>query len=179
MTHAHFDHASPEDIARVLRPGTLVAGPAAALAGLPGSPVPLREGDCVVLAGARVTVLAAGDREGGFHPPGTGFGYLVEVPGLRLLHGGDTAVPPPALDPPADVIALPVSGGTVYDGAGAAAAAAASGATWALPLHWGDLQGGRADAETFAAALRALGGATVPLLPSPAAEPRGAIPRDL
>jgi L-ascorbate metabolism protein UlaG (beta-lactamase superfamily) len=54
------------------------------------------------------------------------------------------------------VVAIPVCGGTVLDAAGAAAAAAASGAAHALPLHWGDLQGGYGDAARFRDEVRRL-----------------------
>jgi len=81
VTHAHFDHASPEDAARVSRPGTVVAGLAAAIAGLPGRLVPLEEGRRVRLAGVEVLAVPARDRPGGFHPPGEGLGFLVEGAG--------------------------------------------------------------------------------------------------
>lgn len=157
VTHAHFDHCSPESVARVAGAGTLVAGPADALALLPGARKrPVRAGDVFEEAGVRVRVLSAHDREGGFHPPGAGVGYLVEGAGPRLLHCGDTAAAPPRQDPPPGVIAVPVCGGTVFDAEGAAAAAAGSGAGAALPIHWGDLQGGFADAARFREALRRL-----------------------
>jgi L-ascorbate metabolism protein UlaG (beta-lactamase superfamily) len=158
VTHAHFDHCSPEDVALVAGQGTLLAGPAAALARLPGFPRrrEVRAGDSFAEAGVRVTALPAGDREGGFHPPGGGVGFLVEGAGPRLLHAGDTAVPPPRVDPPPDVVALPVSGATVLDAVAAAGAAAASGARAALPLHWGDLEGSFSDAARFRDALARL-----------------------
>lgn len=150
VTHAHFDHCSPEAAALVAGEGTLFAGPADALALLPfprkRAVVP---GDSFEEAGARVLVLPAGDREDGFHPPSRCAGYLVEGAGPSLLHPGDPGGPLPALPRAPDVIALPVSGGTVLDAVAAAAVAAASGAARALPLHWGDLQGGYADALVF------------------------------
>ena len=157
VTHSHFDHASPEDAAWAAGEGTLFAGPEAALARLPaGRRRAVRAGDSFEEAGVRVTVVPAHDREGGFHPPGTGVGFLVGGAGPRLLHAGDTAVPPPRVEPAPEVIALPVCGGTVFGAEEAAAAAAASGAALALPLHWGDLQGSRADAERFRDALARL-----------------------
>jgi L-ascorbate metabolism protein UlaG (beta-lactamase superfamily) len=62
------------------------------------------------------------------------------------------------------VIALPISGGTVLGPEEAAAAAAASGAARALPLHWGDLQGGYADAALFRDEVRRLAPATAVIL---------------
>jgi len=157
VTHAHFDHCSPESVAAVAGGGTLLAGPADALALLPGARRrAVRAGDAFEEGGVRVRVLPAGDGEGGFHPPGSGVGFLVEGAGPRLLHAGDTAVSPPRVDPPPLVIALPVCGGTVLGAEAAAEAAAASGAAAALPIHWGDLQGGFADAARFRDALRRL-----------------------
>jgi L-ascorbate metabolism protein UlaG (beta-lactamase superfamily) len=157
VTHAHFDHASPEDVAAVAGEGTLLAGPAGALARLPGARKrTVREGDSFEEAGARIRVLAAADREEGFHPPGAGVGYLVETAAIRVLHAGDTARETPRVEPPPDVFAVPVSGGTVFDAEGAAAAAAASGAAHALPIHWGDVIGKYEDAARFRDALARL-----------------------
>ncbi len=157
VTHAHFDHCSAEDVAWVAGEGTLLAGPAAALALLPGRRrLEVRAGDSFEEAGVRVAALPSHDREGGFHPPGAGVGWLVEGAGPRLLHAGDAGVPPPRVDPPPDVIALPICGGTVMDASSAAAAAAASGAAATLPLHWGDLQGGYEDAARFRDEVRRL-----------------------
>jgi L-ascorbate metabolism protein UlaG (beta-lactamase superfamily) len=155
VTHGHFDHASPEDIALVLGPGCVVAGPADALAGLPGAHRALRAGEEARLAGVRVTAYAAGDAEDGFHPPSRGLAYLVEGAGPSLLHLGDAGgapVPRPARAPA--VVAVPVAGGTVLSAEAAAEAAAATGAAAALPVHWGDLQGSWSDAARF---LRHLG----------------------
>jgi L-ascorbate metabolism protein UlaG (beta-lactamase superfamily) len=173
VTHAHFDHASPEDVALVAGEETLLAGPAAALARLPGARRRVLEaGDSFVEAGVRVTALPAWDVEGGFHPPDEGLGFLIEGAGPRLLHAGDTALAPPRCDPPPDVIALPVCGGTVLDAGAAAAAAAASGAAAALPIHWGDLQGGWSDAVAFREALARLAPGMRTILRGPPGEPR-------
>jgi len=145
-------------VAAVAGEGTLVAGPADALALLPGlRKRPVAAGDRFEEAGLRVRVLPAGDAApGGFHPPGTGVGFLVEGAGPSLLHAGDGTAPPPRVDPPPEVLALPVCGGTVLRPEEAASAAAASGASVALPLHWGDLQGGHGDAMLFQEALARL-----------------------
>jgi len=137
--------------------GTLVAGPADALerAGARGGTA-VRAGDRVERGGVRATAIPSHDRAGGFHPPGSCVGWLVEGAGPRLLHAGDAGVPPPRVEPPPDVIAIPVCGGTVLGAEEAAAAAAASGAAAALPIHWGDLQGGFADAAAFRDALARL-----------------------
>jgi L-ascorbate metabolism protein UlaG (beta-lactamase superfamily) len=157
LTHGHFDHASPEDVAAVAAPGTLLAGAAGALDRVPGPwrRRALAAGEVLEEGGVRVTAIPAHDRPGGFHPPGTGLGFLVEGAGPRLLHAGDAGCPPPRLDPPPEWIALPVCGGTVLDAEAAAEAAAASGAAVALPIHWGTLQGGWKDAVRFRDALAA------------------------
>jgi L-ascorbate metabolism protein UlaG (beta-lactamase superfamily) len=158
VTHAHFDHASPESVARVAGEGALLAGPADALALLPGvRRRAVLPGDSFEEAGVRVRVLPAGDgAPGGFHPPGSGVAFLVEGAGPSFLHCGDGCAAPVPPGPPPEVVGLCVCGGTVLDAEGAAAAAAASGAPFALPLHWGDLQGGYADAARFRDALERL-----------------------
>jgi L-ascorbate metabolism protein UlaG (beta-lactamase superfamily) len=137
--------------------GTLLAGPADALALLPGGRKrAVRPGDSFEEAGVRVHVLPSGDREDGFHPPSRCVGYLVEGAGPALLHTGDPGTFPASLPRTPEVIAIPVCGGTVLGAEEAAALAAASGAAFALPLHWGDLQGGYADAARFRDEVRRL-----------------------
>jgi L-ascorbate metabolism protein UlaG (beta-lactamase superfamily) len=154
VSHGHFDHASPEDVAFVGDDDTVVAGPASALAGLRGRHHPMVVGSVLELDGVKVTAFPASDRVDGFHPPGAGLGFLVETPTLRFYHAGDTATPLPRFALAPDVIAIPICGGTVFDADAAAAAVIESGCRVAMPIHWGDTQGGWSDAERFRALLR-------------------------
>jgi len=87
-----------------------------------------------------------------FHPREAGcVGYEVNVQGRRLYHAGDTDVIPEMDDVAgADVALLPVSGTYVMNAGEAAEAARRIQPRVAVPMHWGEHIGTRADAEAFA-----------------------------
>jgi L-ascorbate metabolism protein UlaG (beta-lactamase superfamily) len=87
-----------------------------------------------------------------FHPRDAGgVGYVLNVQGERLYHSGDTDVIP-EMDQVAgvDVALLAVSGTYVMTAGEAAEAARRIGPRVAVPMHWGEHIGTRADAEAFA-----------------------------
>jgi L-ascorbate metabolism protein UlaG (beta-lactamase superfamily) len=88
-----------------------------------------------------------------FHPRDAGgVGYELNVRGERLYHSGDTDVIP-EMDSVAgvDVALLPVSGTYVMTADEAVEAARRIQPRIAVPMHWGEHIGSRADAEAFAA----------------------------
>jgi L-ascorbate metabolism protein UlaG (beta-lactamase superfamily) len=110
------------------------------------------------LRGVSVRAVAAyntskRDRDGRvFHPrEAGGVGYDVNVRGERLYHSGDTDVIP-EMDEVAgvDVALLAVSGTYVMTAGEAAEAARRIQPAVAVPMHWGEDIGTRADAESFA-----------------------------
>ena len=87
-----------------------------------------------------------------FHPrEAGGVGYEVRVGGERLYHSGDTDVIP-EMDQVAgvDIALLAVSGTYVMTPGEAAEAARRIQPAVAVPMHWGEHIGTRADAEAFA-----------------------------
>jgi L-ascorbate metabolism protein UlaG (beta-lactamase superfamily) len=87
-----------------------------------------------------------------FHPRDAGWvGYDLNVRGERLYHSGDTDVIP-EMDSVTgvDVALLPVSGIYVMTAQEAAEAARRIGPRVAVPMHWGEHIGSRADAAEFA-----------------------------
>ena len=87
-----------------------------------------------------------------FHPrEAGGVGYDVNVRGERLYHAGDTDVIP-EMDEVAgvEVALLAVSGVYVMTPGEAAEAARRIQPKLAVPMHWGEHIGSRADAEAFA-----------------------------
>jgi L-ascorbate metabolism protein UlaG (beta-lactamase superfamily) len=76
---------------------------------------------------------------------------VLNVRGERLYHSGDTDVIP-EMDQVAgvDVALLAVSGVYVMTAVEAAEAARRIAPRVAVPMHWGDQVGARADAEAFA-----------------------------
>lgn len=161
ITHGHYDHFSPRDVERLAHARTWLLGPAAVAERLSGQVLSIAPGESVQpegLRGVEVTAIAAyntSKRDGGgraFHPREAGWlGYELNVRGERLYHCGDTDVIP-EMDAVAgcDVALLAVSGTYVMTAAEAAEAARRIAPRLAVPMHWGDHIGTRADAEEFA-----------------------------
>lgn len=155
VTHDHFDHCSPEDVERLSGAHTVVVANPAAGAKLPGARV-LRPGESLTVGEVHVAAVPAYNvnkfRSPGqpFHPRSAeGNGYIVTVGGERLYHAGDTDHIPEMAQIAVDVALLPVSGTYVMTVAEAFAAAQEITARVFVPMHYGDIVGGAADAEQF------------------------------
>lgn len=157
VTHDHFDHFSPEDIARVAAPRTTLIGPASVTAAVEGvATLTLRAGEAATVGGVTVTAVPAYniDKFRGpgelFHPPGAGgLGYVVELDGRRIYHAGDTDAIPEMREVRCDVALLPVSGTYVMTAEEAAEACRMISAAAVVPMHFGDIVGTAADAARF------------------------------
>ncbi len=161
VTHGHYDHYSPQDVERLSHPGTWLVAPAAVAeraGGRVASIAPGEELELEPVPGVEVAAVAAyntskRDRDGHlFHPREAGWvGFDLNVRGERLYHSGDTDVIP-EMDRVVgvDVALLPVSGTYVMTAGEAAEAARRIQPRTAMPMHWGDHIGTRADAEAFA-----------------------------
>ena len=161
VTHGHYDHYSPQDVERISGEHTwLVAPPAVAerASGRVASIVPGQALELEPLPSVEVAAVAAyntskRDEDGRpFHPRDAGcVGFDMNIRGERLYHAGDTDVIP-EMDSVVgvDVALLPVSGTYVMTASEAAEAARRIQPTAAVPMHWGQHIGTRADAEEFA-----------------------------
>ena len=157
VTHDHYDHFSPDDIARVSTPRTTLIGPASVTAQVDGvAAVTLCAGETATVGGVTVAAVAAYNidkfRQPGevFHPRAAGgLGYIVELDGRRIYHAGDTDAIPEMRDVRCDVALLPVSGTYVMTAEEAAEACRMISAAAAVPMHYGDIVGTAADAARF------------------------------
>ena len=150
ITHAHADHCSEDDIARVLasHEDAVVYSPWSAaerlVAAFPEHVLVVEEGDDGLGSGDdRIRVLPAEGpvRAAGFHPRGHGVTYLVELEGRRYLFLGDSTALPEHEGLAPDVAFFAVGGLAVMDPEEAADAASAIRPGLAVPIHWGDLNG--------------------------------------
>jgi L-ascorbate metabolism protein UlaG (beta-lactamase superfamily) len=163
ITHGHYDHFSPQDLERLWAAGTWLVAPATVAERVSGNVISIAPGELLeveLVRGLAVAAVAAyntskRDAEGNvFHPPEAGWvGYELNVRGQRLYHAGDTDVIP-EMDAVAgvDVALLPVSGTYVMTAHEAAEAARRIAPRMAVPMHWGEHLGSRADALAFAEA---------------------------
>lgn len=156
VTHDHYDHFSPEDIAIISRPTTVIVGPPAVARKYGARGRAVSAGDSVAVAGVAVTAVLAYNlnkfRQPGevYHPRGLGVGFVFELDGRRIYHAGDTDAIPEMAGIEVDVALLPVSGVYVMTADEAAAACRGIRAEVVVPMHWGVVAGSREDADRFA-----------------------------
>lgn len=156
VTHEHSDHASPGDIEKIRKNGTVIVTIAAAAAKLSGDVRTVKPGDELTVKGVAVRAVPAYNlnkfRSPGvpYHPREAGHaGYVVTVDGVRIYHAGDSDHIPEMAGLAPDVALLPVSGTYVMTAEEAAAAAAAIRPKLAIPMHVGEAIGTLEDAARF------------------------------
>ncbi len=158
ISHDHFDHFSPDDIARLRKPDTVFVTVSSVASQLRGSKViTVKPGDRVTVEGIPVEVVPAYNlnkfRAPGqvFHPKEAGFvGFILTVGGQRIYHLADTDNIPELAGHDVDVALIPVSGTYVMTPDEAADAAARIKPKLAVPMHYAAIVGSEDDARRFA-----------------------------
>jgi len=162
VTHDHYDHCSPEDVAKISKADTVIVTIAAAAKKLKGDVRVVKPGDSLTVKGIPIEVVPAYNVNKKFHPRDAGHvGFIITVDGQRIYHAGDTDFIPEMKDFKVDIALLPVSGTYVMTADEAANAAKAINPKVAIPMHYGEIVGSREDAERF----RELYGGEVVILP--------------
>ncbi|MGC8825524.1 MAG: MBL fold metallo-hydrolase [Anaerolineae bacterium] len=154
ITHDHFDHYSPDDVQKLLKPGTTVVSIAAVTKKVRGAAVQtVKPGDKVTVQGMDIEAVPAYNVDKQFHPKSAGHvGFIVTVDGVRIYHAGDTDFIPEMKGFRVDIALLPVSGTYVMTAEEAVQAAGAIQPKLAIPMHYGAIVGGLSDAQRFAQA---------------------------
>jgi L-ascorbate metabolism protein UlaG (beta-lactamase superfamily) len=161
ITHAHFDHYSAEDIAKIEKPTTVFVAPADVASTLTGRHVvTAAAGGSYQAGGLKVTAVAAYNTNKAFHPKANGWvGYVVTLStGQRIYHTGDSDVTPEMQAVQTDVALMPCGGTYTMTGSEVAAAGNVFKPAVLIPMHWGDIVGSRKDADGVA---KAFAGETV------------------
>ncbi|MBP1636560.1 MAG: hypothetical protein H6Q10_3134 [Acidobacteria bacterium] len=157
VTHGHFDHYCEEDIARIEKRATVFVAPPDVAAKLKGRKVVTAEpGGSYNVGQLRVEATPAYNLNKDFHKRKEGWvGYVVTLStGQRVYHSGDTDAIPEMDDVEADVALMPCGGTYTMAAAEMAAAANRFKPSVLIPMHWGDIVGQKADAETVAGAFK-------------------------
>lgn len=150
VTHGHYDHCSPDDVAKVAGPGTAILAPADCAGSLPGKVIVVKPGEHRTVQGVAIETVPAYNIGKRFHPKANGWvGYVVTLGGRRIYHAGDTDATPEMLALRVDVALLPVGGTYTMTAAEAAAAVNAFRPKVAVPMHFGSIVGSEADAREF------------------------------
>jgi L-ascorbate metabolism protein UlaG (beta-lactamase superfamily) len=156
ITHDHFDHASPADVAKIQKPETVIITVAQAAAKLKGQIKTVKPGEEITVKGISIKTIPAYNvnkfRSPGvpFHPKESGYvGFILTVKGLRIYLAGDTDFIPEMKGLAPDIALLPVSGIYVMTPEEAAEAATAIKPKLAIPMHLGGPVGALSSAQRF------------------------------
>ncbi len=153
ITHAHFDHFSAEDIARVEQPTTVFVAPADVAEQLKGKHViAAAPGGSYAAGPVRVLAVPAYNTNKDFHPKSNRWcGYVVTLAnGQRVYHSGDSDATPEMKQVKTDVAMMPCGGTYTMTAAEMASAANEFKPAVLIPMHWGDIVGSKADADEVA-----------------------------
>jgi len=155
ITHEHYDHCSPEDVRKLMGPGTVVVAPRDCAAKLEGDVRVVKPGDKINVSGVDIEAVPSYNTNKKFHTRDRGWvGYIFTVAGQRVYIAGDTDRIPEMKGIRCDVALLPVSGTYVMTAEEAAEAARDIKPKVAVPMHYGSIVGSADDARRFADALK-------------------------
>jgi L-ascorbate metabolism protein UlaG (beta-lactamase superfamily) len=147
ITHNHYDHFSPEDVRKILKPSTVIVKPGRPEHDLVANYRSVAPGDELEIKGLKIHAVHAYNIGKLYHPESAGHvGYVFTVEGVTYYHAGDSDFIMDMEDICCDVAFLPVGGTFTMNAEEAAQAAAAIRPKIAVPIHWDH----RHDAERFA-----------------------------
>lgn len=150
ISHEHFDHCSPGDVAKIQGPCTVILTEPASAAKLSGDVRVMKPGDRVTIDGVSVEAVPSYNTDKAFHPKENAWlGFIVEVEGVRVYHTGDSDFISEMKGMDVDIALLPVSGTYVMTAEEAVKAALAIRPKLAVPMHYGAIVGDARDARRF------------------------------
>ena len=155
ITHPHFDHFSPADIARVCKPETVFIAPESMAAELKAAgitePVLMKPGESKTISGIAVETVPAYNISKQFHPKQNGWlGYIVTVGGKRIYAAGDTDATKEAAAVQCDIALIPIGGTYTMNPAEAAELVNRIQPQIVIPIHYGTIVGNPGDGAAFA-----------------------------
>jgi len=150
VSHSHYDHYSQEDVAKVSGADTKLIGSTDVIAKEKEGQA-ITPGQTIEPGSIRVSAVAAYNPNKQFHPKSNNWiGFVIEIGSKRIYYAGDTDQTDEMKSlKEIDVALLPVGGTYTMNAAQAAEAVGYFKPKMAIPYHWGDIVGGRADAEAF------------------------------
>ena len=150
ITHDHFDHCSPDDVAKIQSGDTEIVTVEAAAKQLSGQVTVVKPGDEITVKGVPVSVIPSYNTDKDFHPKDAGYvGFIITLEGQRIYHTGDADVIPEMDSIAADILLVPVSGTYVMDVDAAVQASSIIKPKVAIPMHVGRGIGSLDDLEKF------------------------------
>jgi len=154
ISHDHFDHCSPEDVAKIQGSRTVIVTENDSAKKLSGDVRLMKPGDVLTVDDVKITATPSYNTDKDFHPKKNNWlGFIIDVEGLKIYHAGDTDFIPEMRGLDVDIALLPVSGTYVMTADEAVKAALAINPRLAIPMHYGAIVGGEEDALDFKQAL--------------------------
>ena len=154
ITHEHFDHCSPEDVAKIQHSGSVIVTEKDSAPKLSGDVRVVNVGESLSIDNIQIEAVPAYNTNKDFHPKSKGWlGFIVDIDGVKVYHAGDTDFIPEMNDFNTDIALLPVSGTYVMTADEAVEEALAINPKIAIPMHYGAIVGGGSDATKFKDAL--------------------------
>ncbi|MBR5361338.1 MAG: MBL fold metallo-hydrolase [Lachnospiraceae bacterium] len=158
ITHDHYDHFSPDDIAKVVGPHTIMVVPermeskAQDVVRLMSRIVIVKPGVYKEIDGFEFETIAAYNTLKPFHRKDAGWvGYILRIDGKRIYIAGDTDATKEARSVKCDVALVPIGGTYTMDAKKAAELINEIRPSVAIPVHYGSAVGSPKDGDVFAA----------------------------
>jgi len=154
VTHEHFDHCSPDDIALIQKEDTTIVTEKDSASKLKGNIRIISPGDQITINGIKIEAVPSYNTDKEFHKKDVNWlGFIIEIDGIRIYHAGDTDHIPEMKSFQVDIALLPVSGTYVMTAEQAVKAALDIQPKVAIPMHFGAIVGEESDAIQFQKAL--------------------------
>jgi L-ascorbate metabolism protein UlaG (beta-lactamase superfamily) len=154
ISHDHFDHCSPEDVAKIQDSKTVIVTEKDSAKKLSGDVRVMKPGESLNVDDIKIRAIPSYNTDKDFHPKANNWlGFVVEIEGITVYHAGDADFIPEMKDIEVDIALLPVSGTYVMTSDQAVKAALAINPKLAIPMHYGAIVGGEQDAFNFKKAL--------------------------
>ncbi len=154
ISHEHFDHCSPEDVAKIQGPKTVIVTEKDSAKKLEGDVRVMAPGQSLTVEDVKIKALPSYNTDKDFHPKDNDWlGFVVEMEGVRIYHAGDSDFIPEMRELDVDIALLPVSGTYVMTDEQAVEAALAIKPKLAIPMHYGAIVGDEQNALNFKKAL--------------------------
>ncbi len=163
ITHAHFDHYSPDDFSKVIKDGSIIVAPEDVASGIMSGEVRgIKPGQTIEAAGLHVSAVPAYNivkERLELHPRDNNWvGFILDLGGTRTYLAGDTDHVPEMAEIKADLAFVPIGGTYTMDVPEAAGAIKEITPKLAVPYHFGFVVGSPALGDDFVRAIAPIEG---------------------
>ncbi len=156
ITHAHYDHFSPEDILKIKTQNTLLVMPASMQGeenkiGVPKEKIIwMKPWEEIGISGISVCAIPSYNTNKPMHPKENGWlGYVIELLGQKIYVAGDCDAMPEIETIQCDIAMIPIGGTYTMNAQEAADFINQIKPKTVIPTHYGTLVGKPEDADVF------------------------------